>query len=443
MLKSPDVIIIGAGAAGLAAARALCAAHQEVLVLEARQRIGGRVFTVHNGNSVLPVELGAEFVHGDSPEAFEILDAARITAVELPDLHWRANEGSLRPLGDYWSRIDQVRKRIRKTTRDRSFAQFLESQKSLSSDLRALARAFVEGYHSAHLDRISTQSLAMTDDEVEGSADNKQFRLLGGYDGLMNWLAAGLEPGQCAVQLNTVAEAIEWKKGKVRVRARCAGERVQFDSRAVIVTIPLGVLKAPPDAQGALRIDPYPDTLRSSLSQLEMGSVFKIIFEFRERFWDKDDFLEQRLAPARQHSSLNFLHAPDSDVPTWWTSAPARLARLTGWAGGPKAESMLGQPESVSVERSLRSLSTMLGMDQSELRKLTVAWTTHDWSADPFSRGAYSYVGVGGVKAQKALARPIEGTLFFAGEATESEQTGTVIGAIESGRRAARQLTAG
>jgi monoamine oxidase len=113
---------------------------------------------------------------------------------------------------------------------------------------------------------------------------------------------------------------------------------------------------------------------------------------------------------------------------------------LTGWVGGKGAEALLAQEPAIRLERSLVALSAALAVPRRELEDLLESWASHDWRADPFSRGAYSYVGVGGAAGPRALARPVERTLFFAGEATHGDQMGTVAGALESGRRAAREV---
>jgi monoamine oxidase len=150
----------------------------------------------------------------------------------------------------------------------------------------------------------------------------------------------------------------------------------------------------------------------------------KIVFRFRERFWN----------PER-----NFVHASGA-VPTWWTTAPVRAPLLTAWAGGHAADALLAQGAESTVETALQSMSETFSTSRGTIDDLLAATYTHDWQADPFSRGAYSYAAVGGSGAHAALARPVQSTLFFAGEATNGEETGTVAGAIESGRRAAKEV---
>ena len=125
-------------------------------------------------------------------------------------------------------------------------------------------------------------------------------------------------------------------------------------------------------------------------------------------------------------------------MPTWWTPLPLLVPRITGWAGGPRAEALLDESEATRVDWSLDALAETLAVPRRLLDRELEAWAMHDWRADPWSLGAYSYAAVGGQGAHRALARPVESTLFFAGEATSADETGTVSGAIATGRRAAR-----
>jgi monoamine oxidase len=147
------------------------------------------------------------------------------------------------------------------------------------------------------------------------------------------------------------------------------------------------------------------------------------VFRFKERFWD--DF--------------NFVHSSDPFVPTWWTPAPVRSPVLTGWAGGHAADALLADGEDAMRDRALDAMARTFHMGRRTIDDQLAGVYAHNWQSDPFSRGAYSYSGVGGSDAHDALAKPLRQTLFFAGEATSGDQTGTVAGAIETGRRAAGQ----
>jgi monoamine oxidase len=192
-----------------------------------------------------------------------------------------------------------------------------------------------------------------------------------------------------------------------------------------------------------VRFDPALPAKQRALASLEMGQVFKIVLRFRQAFWEKSEFLKERREKSGSNGragGLNFLHAHGAEVPTWWTSLPVRSPLLTGYVGGVAAEQLLAEEPPSRLERSLVALSEILAVPRRELEEQLDASASHDWRADPFARGAYSYIGVGGIGAPRALARPVEGTLFFAGEATNGEQIGTVAGALASGRRAACEV---
>jgi monoamine oxidase len=208
-----------------------------------------------------------------------------------------------------------------------------------------------------------------------------------------------------------------------------------LSAKMVIVTLPLAVLKA-----GVVKFDPPLPAKQRAMAKLETGQIFKIILRFREAFWESPEFLQERRHHNRSDgASLNFLHAPGGEVPTWWTAAPVRAPILTGWVGSVTAEALLSEEPQTRLERSLVALSEILAVPRRELEAQLDSWSSHDWRADPFARGAYSYIGVGGIGAPRTLGRPVNGTLFFAGEATNGEQIGTVAGALASGRRAARE----
>jgi monoamine oxidase len=416
-----DAVIIGAGAAGLAAARALSGAGQRVCLLEARGRIGGRILSLHLPDLPLPLELGAEFIHGESGTTFSIVDAAALAAAQLPDDHQWSRDGKWEKLDDFWETIAKIRAKIGTRKRDLSFADFVRTQRNLTPRQRQLAITFAEGYHASHADRISTLVLKAADSEQEGS--NKQFRLASGQDSLIAWLRAGLDPQRCDVRLGTVAELVQWSAGSVMVGCRSTEtqQRERIRARALVVTIPIGVWKA-----GDLAFDPPLEEKEKAIALIESGHVVKIAFRFRERFWP----------------DVNFLHSDDRYVPTWWTSAPFRSPILTAWAGGHAADALLAEGEGARTDRALDAMSRAWSVPRKRLDALLVASYTHDWQRDPFSRGAYSYAAVGGQNAAAALAKPVKGTLFFAGEATSSDETGTVAGAIESGFRAAKELLA-
>jgi monoamine oxidase len=443
--KRVDVLILGAGAAGLAAARDLSHAGLRVTVIEARPRVGGRILTLHDPRSPIPLELGAEFIHGASADTLPLAQAAGLAVIELPDSHELASAGRFKPMGDFWELVDRMNhdlaRRLASRGKDFPVSAYLDSAR-VPAARRGLLRDFVQGFYAAHPDRLSAKSLAV---ETEGGGDEadevagKQFRIANGGDALMKWLRDGLDPERTEVRLSTVAVSVQWKRGAVSVVCRGSSDRVllpALSAHTALITLPLAVLKA-----GDLRFDPAVPAKQRALAAIETGQVFKIVLRFREAFWERAEFLRERRAQAGWNGrGLAFLHAHGAEVPTWWTSLPVRSPVLTGYVGGVAAEQLLAEDPPSRLERSLVALSDVFAVPRRDLEELLDASASHDWRADPFARGAYSYIGVGGTGAPRALGRPVDGTLFFAGEATDGAQIGTVSGALASGRRAAREV---
>jgi len=434
-MDDTDVVIVGAGAAGLGAARELAGTGLRVTVLEARERTGGRIETLRLPDSPLPIELGAEFVHDAAPETLRIADAARLPAFDIPDVHWR-RVGRKLESRDFWGVIVRVLSRV-PSRGDRSAAEFLASRRRLSSTDRALVRSYVEGYHAAPLEAISARSIALEPGDAESSS--RQLRLPDGQDRLVAWLADGCDPDTTSIRTGIAVAVVEWGPRGVRV-ADASGEKIC--AAAAVVTVPVGVLQAGAGACGAIRFVPdLPAAPRRALRKLAMGAVVKVVLRFREPFWERDGFLAARLRgwKGAPEGGLVFLHDAAARFPTWWTAAPARAPFLTGWAGGPAAAAIRarGIPP---PEAALECLARLLAMNAGELGALLASAHTRDWTGDPYSRGAYSYARPGGAAAGRTLAQPIGERLFFAGEGTAADQTGTVAGAVESGRRAAGQV---
>jgi monoamine oxidase len=243
------------------------------------------------------------------------------------------------------------------------------------------------------------------------------------------------------LNLETIVEEISWSRGKVEIHARKRKAERRLSGLSALITLPLGVLKAVPPADGAVRFAPALTEKNESIQHLQMGNAVRITLRFHERFWEK---LELPNEDARISLwNLGFLHSRSERIPTWWTQLPVRAPILVGWAGGGAADAVSMLAPADLVEAALVSLSNILNFERGRLDSLFERAFVHNWSTDPFSRGAYSYVPVNGLDAMQRLASPVEDTLFFAGEATNWEGLwGTIHGAIATGRRAAREIIA-
>ncbi len=418
-----SVLIIGAGAAGLAAAYELSSAGHRVGLLEARDRVGGRIYTVSVSPGDLPIDLGAEFIHGENTATYELVKRARLRPRPVPDRHWRALGGTLQRDRKFWDQLQQVIERINTAAPDEHVQWFLDHAWSVDEETKRLVKEYVEGFHAAPANRMSVHALAKAEQAGQKAQSTRMFRLRDGYSGLIGWLAGQLAARQVPVACNTVVQAIAWERGLVRVRAKTVEGLRQFEARSALITLPLGVLKLR-GAEG-VTFDPPLPAKEKAIEALGLASAFKLTLHFRARFWPKANF--------------GFIHSDDPWLPTWWSDSRGPL--LTAWAGGPKAERLNEQSADWVLGQATRTLSTLFKVDLQKVTELLVAGYTHNWTKDPFARCAYSYTPVRMSEAPRHLAEPVAETLFFAGEATDSDgEQGTVQAALNSGRRAARQI---
>ncbi len=445
MSQNPDVIILGAGAAGLSAAIELTRAGLAVSVIEARNRIGGRIFTLRDPVCDAPIELGAEFIHGKPPEIWDLLRRNHLDATEVDGDVWCLREDKLSPC-DFFSEVDQLLEQMDDRAPDQSFIEFLQhccpgSKSPATQAAKDWALGYVTGFHAADPAQISVHSLVKglrADEKIEG---NRAFRIVSqGYEALLEIFRRELRAANVSCQLNTVAAAIRWQAGNVELSARNHSGTITMTAPRLLITLPLSILQASPEEPGAVRFVPdLPPQKQAALSKLAMGKAIRVTLRFQQRFWD--DLRPPHSTESKSLANMSFLLSHQDWFPTWWTTMPEQIPIITGWAPFRCAERLSGHSTDFVIEKSLHSLSCLLKLSKSELESLLVHAYWHDWQSDPFSRGAYSYVRVGGDKAQQALADPVDNTLFFAGEATDiSGHNGTVHGAIASGYRSAKQI---
>ena len=447
-----DVAIVGAGAAGLAAARLLHDAGLRIIVLEARARVGGRICTHRGPGITSPIELGPEFIHGEAPETQAVLDEAGLRSVDITGKRFEAIKGRLRPVDDYWARLHQVLRHLNASAEpDESLQQFLERKPGGRREAhdRRLALQFVEGYLAADARRASAKAMAGDDDPSGDESAQRMGRVIDGYDRVTDALCA---PIASAVKRSVVVTRIRWTPGAVEVESRAAvaatvnaelrrgRTRPLIRARRAIIAVPLGVLKAPAGTTGAIEFIPALEQKVDPLSKLAMGTVVRVVLHFKKRFWTSDD-MSRRTGGGESLESLAFVYSDDEDFPVWWTQYPLRTPVMVGWRGGPRALALDRlSPEQLS-DRAIASLARVFGLARRRLHALMDGAWCHHWDDDPLTRGAYSYQLVGGADAPAALARPVGRTLYFAGEATAPDgRIGTVDGAVASGQRAARQV---
>jgi len=429
-----DVIIIGAGAAGLIAARELGRAGRSVALLEARERIGGRILEAIDPRAGAPIELGPEFVHGRPAITHELLREIGAQVIDDAESSFEFVDAKLRPVaGDPFEAAGRLLARALERSEDESVASLLaRSSGDGASRASALwAGRLVSGFDAADPDRASARAIAR-EWAGDASAEGAQSRPAGGYGPLVAHLGRSLDPARVRLVARTVATRVVRDASGVTVHAQGPLGATAFRARRALVTIPAGVLEAAATGAGALVFAPeLPARTRKAIAHLAMGPVVKVVMRFRIPFWE-------RIRDGAFRDGAFF--SGDGAFPTLWTQLPVRATTLSAWAGGPAAARLAGRSEAACVSEALACAARYFGDPEAAYDAFETAYV-HDWQRDPFARGAYAYVTVGGEGAPDDLARPVDDTIFFAGEATAADgEVGTVAGALASGVRAARAL---
>jgi monoamine oxidase len=387
--------------AGLTAARALAEAGLRVLVVEAQERIGGRILTQHVGGEA--IELGAEFIHGRPPELWALIDEAGLETYERGGAQICFENGSLT---ECRGEMDDVFEPLEKLEHfdgpDISFAEYLDREKVPEAQ-RSRMIGYVEGFNAADHRIVSAASLGAQQKAEDANEGDRIYRLRGGYNQLPAYLERRIVKYGGMVLTGTTVRAINWQPGHVEV----ATDASSFKATKVVVTLPLGVLQS-----GSVAITPEPEMILKAASRLRMGQVCRFTLLFREPFW-------KSLAPQPELSEMSFLFSFSEMPPVWWTPHPAPSNSITGWVGGPRSQALAGMNAEELGLHACTTLARIFGLEQDHIRGLLLGCYTHDWQNDAFSGGAYSYVAMGGLDASRQMSEPVEKTLYFAGEHTD------------------------
>ncbi|HZY63317.1 MAG TPA: NAD(P)/FAD-dependent oxidoreductase [Edaphobacter sp.] len=419
-----DILIIGAGMAGLTAARTLAEAGCQVALLEASSRVGGRIHTIREGNEI--IELGAEFIHGKPPELWQLIEDANLETYELDGSMLTFEDGRLQSHNEEEEATPILEKVESLSDPDLTFAEYL-AQHPIPEDQRRAAIGYVEGFNAADHRVISTRALGLQQAAEEAIEGDRLFRIRDGYDRLPQFLAQRFTEAGATLHLNTIVERIDWSRNHVRVAVRRDSQSVTFEAAKAVITLPLGLLQ-----QNSVTFNPAPDQLYQA-QRLRMGNVRRFTLIFRTPFW-------KHLQLADLHN-LSFLFSFASMPPVWWTPHPALGNTLTGWVGGPRSDALASLTSDQLAEVACKTLTQIFSLSPADIRAQLLSCHTHDWQHDPFTLGAYSYVAAGSLDACSQMAFPSNDTLYFAGEHTDTTaQWGTVHAAIRSGQRVARQI---
>jgi monoamine oxidase len=433
-MEQIDVIVIGAGAAGLMAAMQLSRGGKRVLLLEANNRLGGRVHTLYNAPGAEYIELGAEFIHGDLKTTIAALNEAGIGYRPSGGQMWHVHDGIIKQEHHFIEDWEEFKDKLGQLQEDIPINDFLDKyfMGQQYDALKTSVRRYAAGYDTADPDRAS--SLALRKEWMEDN-EGAQHHVNGGYMPLINYMAA--EVGKCGgtITTNAIVKEIQWREGRVTVlTAECR----TYSAAKCIITIPLGILQAGNEAKCGVSFSPALPHHMAALQSMGMGNVIKILFVFKEAFWKDNDLIH---CAAGKMDNMAFLFS-DQRIPTWWTQHPdADSTILTGWLGGPDAEKLKGTPDEELLTIAKASLAGIFSITVQDIDNMLVTAYIANWPADPYALGAYTYATVATNAALQLLNAPVANTLYFAGEAYYTDTVmGTVDAALASGKEVAERI---
>jgi monoamine oxidase len=417
-------VVVGAGAAGLMTARELARAGKSVTILEARDRCGGRIYTLPTEEFGYPAEGGPEFVHGAAPLTRALMHEAGLALEPRGGTRWSTRTGALSPDESSLPHAGRFYQVLSEVKADLPIAEFLETHfagRQYDELRRAITRT-VEGYDAADPWRASTLALR---DEWMARDDGEHGRIAQGHGELIEYLSSECRKLGAALHLGAAVTAIETARGRITVRCY---HGTTFEADAAILTVPLPLL-----SEIAL-----PSAARERVAvtaDIGFGNVIKILFRFATKWWANHG--------GRDLADLSFLLS-DATVPTWWTQHPAGYPVLTGWFAGPKTDRVSSLTEAELIDIGLGSLAEIFDLPLDRIRRDLVASRAINWRNDPFARGAYSYATPRTREAQSVLRKSNGDAIFFSGEALYAgPDMGTVEAALASGQETAQTILIG
>ncbi len=418
-----DVIVVGAGAAGLMAASML-SEKLKVLILEGRDRTGGRIFTSIPDGFSQQVEAGAEFVHGNLALTKQVLNKAGAHIYISEGTIWRSEAGRLVQQSDYIKNDEAITAKLKRLKKNITLYEFLETGFGEDeSDLKHALWQYAEGYDAADVQKAS--ALAFKEEWMY--EEEEQYKIKETYQPLVDHLQQVCITNGCTIHCNERVKTIEWKKDAVTISTH---HNKKYRAGKVVITVPLPMLQQP-SGEAGISFFPQLPQVANAANEIGFGGVIKIVAQCTHRFWEQ---------PAHGGAKEMLFAFSDEKIPTWWTQHPVETPVLCGWCAGTKAAMMQHLDDEAILAEAKSSVINLFQLSTEQLDKYVNAWYVVNWMKDPFSCGAYSYNMLNSANARELLSKPVEDTLYFAGEAYTTNSYATVDAALQSAQITANKI---
>lgn len=413
-MKDKTILIIGAGIAGLTAARILSEKYK-VIILEAANRAGGRIYSNAEASFGGVVEYGPEFIHGDAEETIRLLKEAGIEYKSIRGTMYRKENGVIKEADDMVEHWDSLMRKMATVKDETTLADFLQQHFPGDGykELRQQAENYAGGFDLADVEKATVKSLY----DEWANEDERQYRIPAGYGSLVRFMKAECEQNGCEIITDSKVQQVTWERDTVQVQ--CSNGKA-YTGNKFIVTASLGVMQA-----AAIHFTPALEEQMAAFKNIGWGKVIKIMLAFDTQFW-KDDMM--------------FVFSNET-FPTWWTMLPEQRPVLTGWCSGEEVKKLASKTDEEILETALGSLSRIFDKPVDELRQSLRGSKVANWQRDELVQGGYSYSIPGTAHSRMLLNTPVDDTVYFAGEALyDGVHPGTVEAAITSGMFTANKI---